>query len=62
MNRLSFRPRPLDVNKKLELVRSLKDIDAEQPAVSRTVHHGHIALDAENEEVKGMASVATTSV
>ena len=39
------------MNKKLSLVRSIRDIDSDEPSVSRTVHHGHIALDAENEQV-----------
>eukprot|EP00898_Chlorokybus_atmophyticus_P003648 jgi/Chlat1/4284/Chrsp29S04377 len=51
MSRLSFRPRPLDIHKKLPIVRSLKDIDNEEAGVSRMVHHAHVALDADNEEV-----------
>ncbi|KAL3702341.1 hypothetical protein R1sor_020363 [Riccia sorocarpa] len=52
MSRLSFRPRPLDIHKKLPIVKSVKDLDSDEgPGVSRTVHHNHIALDAENELV-----------
>ncbi|CAI7867134.1 unnamed protein product [Closterium sp. NIES-54] len=52
MNRPSFRPRPVDINKKLAIVRSTDELNAEDEGVSRTVHHGHIALDAENEQVQ----------
>ncbi|CAI5950626.1 unnamed protein product [Closterium sp. NIES-64] len=51
MNRPSFRPRPVDINKKLAIVRSTDELNAEDEGVSRTVHHGHIALDAENEQI-----------
>eukprot|EP00897_Mesotaenium_endlicherianum_P009318 jgi/Mesen1/8414/ME000471S07732 len=51
MSRLSFRPRPLDIHKKLPIVRSVKELDAEEAGVNRSVQHNHIALDAENEEV-----------
>ncbi|GBG84298.1 hypothetical protein CBR_g38268 [Chara braunii] len=51
MSRLSFRPRPLDIQKKLPIVRSIKELDNEEGGVSRTVQHAHVALDADNEEV-----------
>ncbi|CAI5996265.1 unnamed protein product [Closterium sp. NIES-64] len=59
MNRPSFRPRPVDINKKLAIVRSTDELNAEDEGVSRTVHHGHIALDAENEQVQTVASLET---
>lgn len=49
-SRLTFRPRPLDIHKKLPIVKSVKDLDSDE-GVSRTVQHNHIALDAENELV-----------
>lgn len=51
MSRLSFRPRPVDIHKKLPIVRSVEDLDTEDGGVSRALHHNHFALDAENEKV-----------
>ncbi|KAJ7538338.1 hypothetical protein O6H91_11G044100 [Diphasiastrum complanatum] len=52
MSRLSFRPRPLDIHKKLPIVKSVRDLDNDESAgVSRTVQHNHVALDSENELV-----------
>ena len=48
--RISFRARPLDPNKQLQLVRDLADLDKD--AANRGITHGHEALDAENEEVR----------
>lgn len=48
--RLSFRPRPLDINKQLEIVRDVKDLD-EDGMVSREISHNHEGLDKDNEEV-----------
>lgn len=50
-SRLTFRPRPLDIHKKLPIIKSVKDLDSGE-GVSRTVQHNHIALDAENELVR----------
>jgi hypothetical protein len=48
--RLSFRPRPLDHNKQLSIVRDVEELDKnEGPA--RDISHNHEALDKENEEV-----------
>jgi hypothetical protein len=49
--RTSFRPRPLDTGRQLPLVRLLSELDNNEALVSRSVHHSHITLDAENEEV-----------
>merc|ERR1719172_323009 len=51
--RTSFRPRPLDVNKPLKIVRNTEDLDnrGDPNAGGRGVTHGHEALDADNEAV-----------
>eukprot|EP00899_Mesostigma_viride_P025452 jgi/Mesvir1/6091/Mv00807-RA.1 len=49
--RSSEQRRPLDITKKLEIVRSVTELDNDEAGVSRTVHHAHVALDADNEEV-----------
>ncbi len=49
--RLSFRPRPLDINRPLAIVRELKDLDSTDGLVSRDITHDHEALDKNNEEV-----------
>mmetsp|Transcript_10442 Transcript_10442/g.29715 ORF Transcript_10442/g.29715 Transcript_10442/m.29715 type:complete len:525 (-) Transcript_10442:261-1835(-) len=49
--RLSFRPRPLDITKQLEIVRDSKELDDQDGNVSRQITHSHEALDAENEQV-----------
>ena len=49
--RLSFRPRPLDLNKQLDIVRDSKDLDNQDGNVSREITHNHEGLDAENEAV-----------
>lgn len=49
--RTSFRPRPLDLQKQLPIVRDLKDLDSTDGLVSREITHNHEALDKENEEV-----------
>lgn len=54
MSRLSFRPRPLDIHKKLPIVKSVKDLDIDEgPSVSRSLPHGHTnnVLDGECELV-----------
>lgn len=64
--RTSFRPRPLDTARQLPLVRSLSELDNDEALVSRSVHHSHITLDAENEEVsvvlrnpRGLCSISS---
>ncbi|EFJ37946.1 hypothetical protein SELMODRAFT_139753 [Selaginella moellendorffii] len=57
MSRLSFRPRPVDIHKKLPIVKSVRDLDNEDGiGVSRMVQHGHVALDSENELVGDLGS------
>ncbi|CAL8467691.1 g7229 [Coccomyxa elongata] len=54
--RTSFRPRPLDLQKQLPIVRDLKDLDSTDGLVSREITHNHEALDKENEEAKMVSS------
>lgn len=54
--RTSFRPRPLDLQKQLPIVRDLKDLDSTDGLVSREITHNHEALDKENEEVSTVIS------
>lgn len=49
--RTSFRPRQVDINRLLPLVRDLADLDTGDSFASRGVTHGHEALDAENEKI-----------
>lgn len=50
--RTSFRPRPLDINRQLPIVRDLSELDSTDGLVSREITHNHEALDKENEEVR----------
>ena len=50
--RTSFRPRPLDINRQLPIVRDLAELDSTEGLVSREITHNHEALDKENEEVR----------
>ena len=50
--RTSFRPRPLDINRQLPIVRDLSELDSTEGLVSREITHNHEALDKENEEVR----------
>lgn len=59
--RLSFRPRPLDLNKPLTIVRDINELDAADGLVSRDITHQHEALDKDNEEV-WLASHSITPV
>ncbi len=49
--RLSFRPRPLDLNKPLTIVRDINELDTTDGLVNRDITHQHEALDRDNEEV-----------
>ncbi|KAI3445515.1 hypothetical protein Pfo_002180 [Paulownia fortunei] len=50
MSRLSFRPRPLDINKKLPIVKSVKDFeDDEIPTSTRNSQILRLAAEADNE-------------
>lgn len=61
--RTSFRPRPLDNNKQLEIVRdenadlqSLGPIDQADIEATRRITNGHETLDAHNEKVGPLCS------
>ena len=44
MSRLSFRPRPLDIHKKLPILKSIKDFeDDDTPSATRTQMHRLVA-------------------
>ncbi|PSS21656.1 Enhancer of polycomb like [Actinidia chinensis var. chinensis] len=50
MSRLSFRPRPLDIHKKLPIVKSVKDFeDEETPTSTRNLQIQRLAAEADNE-------------
>ena len=50
MSRLSFRPRPLDIHKKLPIVKSVKDFeDEETPTSTRNAQILRLAAEADNE-------------
>lgn len=50
MSRLSFRPRPLDIHKKLPIVKSFKDFeDDEAPASTRNSQLLRIVPEVEHE-------------
>lgn len=50
-SRTSFRPRPLDTARQLNIVRDVKELDDGEQKVSRDIVHSHEALDKDNEEV-----------
>ncbi|KAK9867296.1 hypothetical protein WJX84_005761 [Apatococcus fuscideae] len=54
--RLSFRPRPLDLNKPLTIVRDINELDTTDGLVTRDITHQHEALDKDNEEAKMVQS------
>ncbi|XP_027358592.1 uncharacterized protein LOC113867448 isoform X2 [Abrus precatorius] len=50
MSRLSFRPRPLDIHKKLPIIKSIKDFeDDDAPASTRNSHLLRVVPEVENE-------------
>lgn len=52
-----FRPRPLDIHKKLPIVKSVKDLDSDEgTAVSRTILHGHTVGNSDIEPVQAAAT------
>ena len=59
--RLSFRPRPLDLNKPLTIVRDINELDTTDGLVSRDITHQHEALDKDNEEVYIPVAIASCS-
>ncbi|XP_072967464.1 uncharacterized protein [Typha angustifolia] len=61
MSRLSFRPRPLDIHKKLPIVKSIKEFeDDEAPSTTASTRNSHflrVSADANNEvQVSGKKS------
>ena len=61
-NARSFRARPLDANKPLELVRDLSLLDSTEGLPARDVVHNHAALDAENEKVSPLSSISKRQI
>ena len=57
--RTSFRPRPLDTLRQLNIVRDVKELDDGEQKVSRDIVHSHEALDKDNEEVHDRPSGET---
>lgn len=57
----SFRARPLDVTKQLELVLDETLLDSTEGLPSREVVHNHAALDADNEKVGRTGGPSCTS-
>lgn len=51
MSRLSFRPRPLDIHKKLPIVKSIKDLEDDESAGTRASQLVRITLENDNEVV-----------
>lgn len=53
MSRLSFRPRPLDINKKLPIVKSIREFeDDDAPTTGASTRNSHLlraAAEADNE-------------
>lgn len=50
MSRLSFRPRPLDIHKKLPILKSVKDLEDDEASTSnRTSQIVRFAAEADNE-------------
>jgi enhancer of polycomb-like protein len=54
MSRLSFRPRPLDIHKKLPIVKSIKDLEDDESAGTRSSQLFRLTLENENEVVSGI--------
>ncbi|KAL3160983.1 hypothetical protein ABBQ38_009373 [Trebouxia sp. C0009 RCD-2024] len=55
-SRTSFRPRPLDTSRQLNIVRDVKELDDGEQKVSRDIVHSHEALDKDNEEARMVSS------
>ena len=53
MSRLSFRPRPLDIHKKLPIIKSIKEFeDDETPTAAASTRNSHLlrlVAEADNE-------------
>ncbi|KVH96155.1 Enhancer of polycomb-like, N-terminal [Cynara cardunculus var. scolymus] len=62
MSRLSFRPRPLDYNKKLPIVKSIKDFEDDETPTSTRTQMLRLVAEADNEtQVHQVASKKTVS-
>ncbi|XP_047307272.1 enhancer of polycomb-like protein 1 [Impatiens glandulifera] len=60
MSRLSIRPRPLDIHKKLPIVKSIKDLeDDDTPTSTRNSHLLHLVVQAEVEHVSSSKKLAS---
>lgn len=46
MSRLSFRPRPLDIHKKLPILKSLKEFEDDEAPPTSGTRHSHLARQA----------------
>lgn len=51
--RLNFRPRQLDKDRPLAIVRDLSELDSADAPAARDITHNHQALDQSNEQVQG---------
>lgn len=49
MSRLSFRPRPIDITKKIPIVRSVKDLEDDENAGTRSCQIARLQFDNEND-------------
>lgn len=56
----AFRARPLDVNKQLELILDINELDSAEGLPARDVVHNHAQLDADNEKVRLPALVPSS--
>mmetsp|Transcript_118 Transcript_118/g.896 ORF Transcript_118/g.896 Transcript_118/m.896 type:complete len:481 (-) Transcript_118:584-2026(-) len=60
MSRISFRSRPVDIDRQLPIVRDPTQLDGGD-GVSRNVAHGHQDLDRENEKVQRVTTTKGTT-
>ncbi|CAL9136914.1 unnamed protein product [Musa acuminata var. zebrina] len=61
MSRLSFRPRPLDIHKKLPIVKSVKEFDDDEaPATAASTRNSHLLRIATENEVHQTPSKASS--
>lgn len=62
MSRPSFRPRPLDIQQKLPIVRDPKEVSFDDANATRAVHHSHVALDKDNDQVQLIGNEKNASI
>ncbi|KAL0289517.1 UNVERIFIED_CONTAM: hypothetical protein Scaly_2700800 [Sesamum calycinum] len=63
MSRLSFRPRPLDFNKKIPIVKSVKDFeDDEVPTSTRNSQTLRLTAEADNEVQQSSAKKVASEI